>query len=121
MPYLLLNEIEQATKSFDKNNKSLYLQLHMQAFPLNEVDLNCPRCVEKMFSRLVNFKNKEMAKKKETENISENTPLKLKSEYTNVIVGIIGYGKVDTTKVTDEELKSIYKLGFKFLFDVISE
>lgn len=117
MPYLLLNEIEQATKSFDKNNKSLYLQLHMQAFPLNEVDLNCPRCVEKMFSRLVNFKNKEMAKKKETENIT----LKLKSEYTNVIVGIIGYGKVDTTKITDEELKSIYNLGFKFLFDVISE
>ena len=117
MPYLLLNEIEQATRSFDKNNKSLYLQLHMQAFPLNEVDLNCPRCVEKMFSRLVNFKNKEMAKKKETENIT----LKLKSEYTNVIVGIIGYGKVDTTKVTDEELKSIYNLGFKFLFDVISE
>lgn len=117
MPYLLLNEIEQATRSFDKNNKSLYLQLHMQAFPLNEVDLNCPRCVEKMFSRLVNFKNKEMAKKKETENIT----LKLKSEYTNVIVGIIGYGKVDTTKITDEELKSIYNLGFKFLFDVISE
>ena len=117
MPYLLLNEIEQATKSFDKNNKSLYLQLHLQAFPLNEVDLNCPRCVEKMFSRLVNFKNKEMAKKKETENIT----LKLKSEYANVIVGIIGYGKVDTTKATDEELKSIYKLGFKFLFDVISE
>ena len=117
MPYLLLNEIEQATRSFDKNNKSLYLRLHLQAFPLNEVDLNCPRCVEKMFSRLVNFKNKEMAKKKETENIT----LKLKSEYTNVIVGIIGYGKVDTTKVTDEELKSIYKLGFKFLFDVISE
>ena len=117
MPYLLLNEIEQATKSFDKNNKSLYLQLHMQAFPLNEVDLNCPRCVEKMFSRLVNFKNKEMAKKKETENIT----LKLKSTYTNVIVGIIGYGKVDTTKITDEELKSIYNLGFKFLFDVISE
>jgi len=117
MPYLLLNEIEQATKSFDKNNKSLYLQLHMQAFPLNEVDLNCPRCVEKMFSRLVNFKNKEMAKKKETENIT----LKLKSEYTNVIVGIIGYGKVDTTKITDEELESIYNLGFKLLFDVISE
>ena len=117
MPYLLLNEIEQATKSFDKNNKSLYLRLHLQAFPLNEVDLNCPRCVEKMFSRLVNFKNKEMAKKKETENIT----LKLKSEYTNVIVGIIGYGKVDTTKITDEELKSIYNLGFKFLFDVISE
>ena len=117
MPYLLLNEIEQATRSFDKNNKSLYLRLHLQAFPLNEVDLNCPRCVEKMFSRLVNFKNKEMAKKKETENIT----LKLKSEYTNVIVGIIGYGKVDTTKVTDEELKSIYNLGFKFLFDVISE
>ena len=117
MLYSLLNEIEQATKSFDKNNKSLYLQLHMQAFPLNEVDLNCPRCVEKMFSRLVNFKNKEMAKKKETENIT----LKLKSEYTNVIVGIIGYGKVDTTKITDEELKSIYNLGFKFLFDVISE
>lgn len=117
MPYLLLNEIEQATRSFDKNNKSLYLQLHLQAFPLNEVDLNCPRCVEKMFSRLVNFKNKEMAKKKETENIT----LKLKSEYTNVIVGIIGYGKVDTTKITDEELKSIYNLGFKFLFDVISE
>ena len=117
MPYLLLNEIEQATRSFDKNNKSLYLQLHMQAFPLNEVDLNCPRCVEKMFSRLVNFKNKKMAKKKETENIT----LKLKSEYTNVIVGIIGYGKVDTTKITDEELKSIYNLGFKFLFDVISE
>lgn len=114
MPYLLLNEIEQATRSFDKNNKSLYLQLHLQAFPLNEVDLNCPRCVEKMFSRLVNFKNKEMAKKKETENIT----LKLKSEYTNVIVGIIGYGKVDTTKITDEELKSIYNLGFKFLFDV---
>ena len=117
MPYLLLNEIEQATRSFDKNYKSLYLQLHLQAFPLNEVDLNCPRCVEKMFSRLVNFKNKEMAKKKETENIT----LKLKSEYTNVIVGIIGYGKVDTTKITDEELKSIYNLGFKFLFDVISE
>ena len=117
MPYLLLNEIEQATRSFDKNNKSLYLRLHLQAFPLNEVDLNCPRCVEKMFSRLVNFKNKEMAKKKETENIT----LKLKSEYTNVIVGIIGYGKVDTTKTTDEELKSIYNLGFKFLFDVISE
>lgn len=117
MLYVLLNEIEQATKSFDKNNKSLYLQLHLQAFPLNEVDLNCPRCVEKMFSRLVNFKNKEMAKKKETENIT----LKLKSEYTNVIVGIIGYGKVDTTKITDEELKSIYNLGFKFLFDVISE
>ena len=117
MPYLLLNEIEQATRSFDKNNKSLYLRLHLQAFPLNEVDLNCPRCVEKMFSRLVNFKNKEMAKKKETENIT----LKLKSEYTNVIVGIIGYGKVDTTKITDEELKSIYNLGFKFLFDVISE
>ena len=117
MLYLLLNEIEQATRSFDKNNKSLYLRLHLQAFPLNEVDLNCPRCVEKMFSRLVNFKNKEMAKKKETENIT----LKLKSEYTNVIVGIIGYGKVDTTKITDEELKSIYKLGFKFLFDVISE
>lgn len=116
MLYSLLNEIEQATKSFDKNNKSLYLQLHLQAFPLNEVDLNCPRCVEKMFSRLVNFKNKEM-KKKETENIT----LKLKSEYTNVIVGIIGYGKVDTTKVTEEELKSIYNLGFKFLFDVISE
>ena len=58
-----------------------------------------------------------MAKKKETENIT----LKLKSEYTNVIVGIIGYGKVDTTKITDEELKSIYNLGFKFLFDVISE
>lgn len=116
MLYSLLNEIEQATKSFDKNNKSLYLQLHLQAFPLNEVDLNCPRCVEKMFSRLVNFKNKEM-KKKETENIT----LKLKSEYTNVIVGIIGYGKVDTTKITDEELKSIYNLGFKFLFDVISE
>ena len=114
MLYVLLNEIEQATRSFDKNNKSLYLQLHMQAFPLNEVDLNCPRCVEKMFSRLVNFKNKEMAKKKETENIT----LKLKSEYTNVIVGIIGYGKVDTTKITDEELKSIYNLGFKFLFDV---
>lgn len=93
------------------------MQLHLQAFPLNEVDLNCPRCVEKMFSRLVNFKNKEMAKKKETENIT----LKLKSEYTNVIVGIIGYGKVDTTKITDEELKSIYNLGFKFLFDVISE
>ena len=117
MPYLLLNEIEQATRSFDKNNKSLYLRLHLQAFPLNEVDLNCPRCVEKMFSRLVNFKNKEMGKKKETENIT----LKLKSEYTNVIVGIIGYGKVDTTKITDEELKSIYNLGFKFLFDVISE
>ena len=117
MPYLLLNEIEQATRSFDKNNKSLYLRLHLQAFPLNEVDLNCPRCVEKMFSRLVNFKNKERAKKKETENIT----LKLKSEYTNVIVGIIGYGKVDTTKITDEELKSIYNLGFKFLFDVISE
>ena len=117
MLYLLLNEIEQATRSFDKNNKSLYLRLHLQAFPLNEVDLNCPRCVEKMFSRLVNFKNKEMAKKKETENIT----LKLKSEYTNVIVGIIGYGKVDTTKITDEELKSIYNLGFKFLFDVISE
>lgn len=117
MLYSLLNEIEQATRSFDKNNKSLYLQLHLQAFPLNEVDLNCPRCVEKMFSRLVNFKNKEMAKKKETENIT----LKLKSEYTNVIVGIIGYGKVDTTKITDEELKSIYNLGFKFLFDVISE
>ena len=117
MPYLLLNEIEQATRSFDKNNKSLYLRLHLQAFPLNEVDLNCPRCVEKMFSRLVNFKNKEMAKKKETENIT----LKLKSEYTNVIVGIIGYGKVDTTKITDEELKSIYNLGFKFLFGVISE
>lgn len=113
MLYALLNEIEQATsEGFNKDNKSLYLRLHLQAFPLNEVDLDCPRCVEKMFSRLVNFKNKEM-KKKETE-----VNIKLKPEYTNVIVGVVGYGKIDTRTITEEELKNIYNLGFKFLFDV---
>jgi len=118
MPCSLLDEIEQATASFDKNKKSLYLQLHLQAFPLNEVDLNCPRCVEKMFSRLVNFKNKEMAKKKpeiETSNYS------FKKEYAGQIVHVIGYGVLDTTKVTDDEIKLLINLGKNFLFDVKSE
>lgn len=116
MPYSLLDEIEQATQAFDIKNKSLYLRLHLQAFPLNEVDLNCPRCVEKMFSRLVNFKNKEMAKKKPLENEDTNT-YKFKKEYSGE-VHVIGYGIIDTTKATEEDIKTLVNLGFKFLFDV---
>lgn len=56
-----------------------------------------------------------MAKKKEPE-VIEN--IKLKPEYANVIVGVVGYGKIDTRTITEEELKNIYNLGFKFLFDV---
>jgi hypothetical protein len=115
MPYLNLDDLEQVlAEGFNKNNKSLYLHLHLQAFPLNEVDLNCPRCVEKMYSRLVNFKNKEMAKKKEV----DNNVYKFKPEYAGQIVHVIGYGVVDTTKITEQEIKTLANLGFKFLFDV---
>lgn len=56
----LLNEIEQALRlPFDKDKKSLYVHLHRQAFPLNEVDEGCIRCAHKAYNRLKWYYEKE--------------------------------------------------------------
>lgn len=114
MRSLLLNEIIEATdKGFNKTNKSLYLRLHLQAFPLSEIDENCPRCVEKAFNRLLNYKNKEMAKDKK-----DTSTYKFKKEFAGNIVFVIGYGQVNTLIATDKDIKNLVNLGHNFLFDV---
>lgn len=56
----LLDEIGQAlSEPFDKDKKSLYVRLHLRAFPLNEVDDGCVRCAHKAYNRLKWYYEKE--------------------------------------------------------------
>lgn len=110
---MLIDEIRKTVSDgFTKDNKRLYLELHLQAFQFTEVtDLDCDVCIVKLFTDLQKFIYMAKEKKEPT------GKMKLKDHLRNSDIFVKGHGLINGKDFTQALIKFAISIGLKELFE----